>query len=754
MSDESQVKISIVTTADPSGVQQARNDYDELFADLKKGIADTLQAGGADKKFIGHVVDEFERLNVSLKESGASGDEVAQKIAQLQERLMQDAAAEEKRIQQRKVDFEYALQIKEAEEEAARTKRIRREEDQLAMELEGIRLKEQTQLLEQQIMARLRQERLAREAVESTQAMGKAFDGAKRSIGDTALVAAQFVDDAQYGLRGIMNNIPQLALAFGMGSGLAGSISIAAVALNLLWEKFGQAKEAKAETEKVTSSVKDLEDALKRSSEAADKAFQKDLSQYVAEVEKAATSWRNIKSEISAIVDRQKELRDIQNQIANSQLELERQAALANAKDADQKKAINSQYDARKAALNSGNELDKANFDLESKRAQLDLLKQQFGNVSDQVGGTEGAVGTAKRDLQDFGREYGSQSDQGRNVAAAEAAQRQIFELQARQRKINELIESNKFGDEEDLRALLGELERIPAKIDAAVKERDSKLPSLKSDREAMESGQGLKFDKWQSEAKTAADAGDTGPANALSSALDRQKENEARLKAQEELLVKTKTEQTEASQRITEIEKDIQLALLKVEAAALKQAESFAKAGGAAAEAEREAAEKAAKKAREEQLRKLENDAAEAEKNHDYTGAAKNRNEAARLKLGPDATPEQRRELDRLNRDRLMEGERRQTGYQQQQQAKDIGERTGNLANNLGETGKDLKKAAEQLKDGATPAELDGVLKAMMELIPAIREKFQGSDKKVADVIKEVQLLKQQLLNGRLGNA
>lgn len=44
------------------------------------------------------------------------------------------------------------------------------------------------------------------------------------------LAFSQAVEDAQYGIRGVLNNIPQMVLGFGGGMGLAGAISLAAVA--------------------------------------------------------------------------------------------------------------------------------------------------------------------------------------------------------------------------------------------------------------------------------------------------------------------------------------------------------------------------------------------------------------------------------------------------------------------------------------------------------------------------------------------
>ena len=246
--NESQIKINIVTTADPGGVQQARSQYDELFDDLKKGVTSALSGQGVDSKFIGHVADEFDRLNKELKETGASGDEVAAKIAKMQGQLVAAAEAEERRVRQLKVNFQVALEEKELQEQAAAQQRMRRSEDQLAMEAEGRELKKNTELLEQEIMVRLKAERVTREAATAAKGVGTAMQGTKRDIAGALLVGAQFADDMQYGLRAVTNQLPQLAAAFGLGAGVAGVIGIAAVAVNLLWAKFGGAKDAKAET--------------------------------------------------------------------------------------------------------------------------------------------------------------------------------------------------------------------------------------------------------------------------------------------------------------------------------------------------------------------------------------------------------------------------------------------------------------------------------------------------------------------------
>jgi hypothetical protein len=48
------------------------------------------------------------------------------------------------------------------------------------------------------------------------------------------LALSYAIDDMQYGFRSIVNNIPQVALMFGAGAGLAGAVGIAGVAVNVL----------------------------------------------------------------------------------------------------------------------------------------------------------------------------------------------------------------------------------------------------------------------------------------------------------------------------------------------------------------------------------------------------------------------------------------------------------------------------------------------------------------------------------------
>jgi len=99
------------------------------------------------------------------------------------------------------------------------------------------------------------------------------------SIGMAAMQMAYFVDDAQYGIRGIVNNIPQLLMSLGIGTGLTGVISILAVAANQLWEKLGAVNDELSETQRLEAeaaeSTKKFTDAISAQNERLDKNAEK-----------------------------------------------------------------------------------------------------------------------------------------------------------------------------------------------------------------------------------------------------------------------------------------------------------------------------------------------------------------------------------------------------------------------------------------------------------------------------------------------
>lgn len=79
------------------------------------------------------------------------------------------------------------------------------------------------------------------------------------------LAFSQAVEDAQYGIKGVLNNIPQMVLGFGGGAGIAGVVSLAVVSLYAYYkavEKVSGAAEMKARTEANTKAMDDYAESI------------------------------------------------------------------------------------------------------------------------------------------------------------------------------------------------------------------------------------------------------------------------------------------------------------------------------------------------------------------------------------------------------------------------------------------------------------------------------------------------------------
>jgi hypothetical protein len=110
--------------------------------------------------------------------------------------------------------------------------------------------------------------RAMRELEKSTKDAGEAAEkatGKPGANGTGILQLAYFIDDLQYGIRGVMNNIPGLIQSLGLGAGLAGVAGVAAVAVGVLVEKH---PEWMKWNEKVKLSLAELIDAIKAEEEA------------------------------------------------------------------------------------------------------------------------------------------------------------------------------------------------------------------------------------------------------------------------------------------------------------------------------------------------------------------------------------------------------------------------------------------------------------------------------------------------------
>jgi hypothetical protein len=127
------------------------------------------------------------------------------------------------------------------------------------------------------------------------------------------LQLSQAVEDAQYGFRGIVNNIPGMVMSFGGGAGLAGAVSLAAVGINVLLENvdlFGtKAKKAQQDAADLTQEMmKKSETAYldARATEAAAKAQEA----YNAVLQQAEGHYKAVLAQAEAVTRQKKEMAD------------------------------------------------------------------------------------------------------------------------------------------------------------------------------------------------------------------------------------------------------------------------------------------------------------------------------------------------------------------------------------------------------------------------------------------------------------
>lgn len=106
-----------------------------------------------------------------------------------------------------------------------------------------------------QIIRELREEEQRAAAVSAKAAR------AKRDLGGAALEASRAFEDAQYGLRGVLNNIPGLIMMLGGSAGLAGAVSVGAVAMSIF---AARVEKLQQEAKKAAENAGEMNDKLRQ----------------------------------------------------------------------------------------------------------------------------------------------------------------------------------------------------------------------------------------------------------------------------------------------------------------------------------------------------------------------------------------------------------------------------------------------------------------------------------------------------------
>ena len=205
------------------------------------------------------------------------------------------------------------------------------------------------------------------------------------------LAFSQAVEDAQYGIKGVLNNIPQMVLGFGGTMGLAGAISLAAVAAVTLYPHLKKLFSI-GNTDHIIAAMKAMDEAFEKGKEASD-----DIR---TEFE-TARELKQLAEDHNAALHERLQLADALSTRYDDQLAADR-AARASAKEllrarmalvaAEGGSTIPLQ-DQRNKAEFEGMRSDIANRENELKRAQQELLSlgEKRSNLTQEANEREAA---------------------------------------------------------------------------------------------------------------------------------------------------------------------------------------------------------------------------------------------------------------------------------------------------------------------------------------------------------------------------
>lgn len=246
MATKKEIEITLKSSFDSKGVEEARKQIESLRNAGKPSSGQNTNTNADDQA------------------------KALEKEAQAEERRQKKAQEAADAIEQSRRREKAALNelVSELEKYQAALKKATQQENHP----DRLKALKNIQELERRISALTRaQEREAQAAekvARSSNQLDRNSQQATRSVknmGQGLLQVAYFMDDVQYGIKGIMNNIPGLVIGFGGGAGLAGAMSLAVLAGAKLYEWMGNTE---AKSKELAKAIEQQNEAIAKSQEA------------------------------------------------------------------------------------------------------------------------------------------------------------------------------------------------------------------------------------------------------------------------------------------------------------------------------------------------------------------------------------------------------------------------------------------------------------------------------------------------------
>lgn len=289
MSDK-EININIRTTADTSGAEQT--------------------------------AEAINKTTTALNNAKTGAEEATQAVVQETEAEQDNTQATEKNTQSKEKSTSTKRKRKKATEDetkATRDNKKSTEEATQAVDKDTKERTENTAAVEKQGNALENTGKKGEQAGGAVAKGGKQGVAAVKNMGNGALQAAYFFDDLQYGIRGVMNNIPGLVMGFGGGMGLAGALSMAVLAGKVLYDWLGDSADKSDEL------AKKMKEHSKEIADAAREAMQKSYSLMMDDNRNDRT--KAIRSEFEAFTKGITAEYQLQTQEIERQIQLRREEA-------------------------------------------------------------------------------------------------------------------------------------------------------------------------------------------------------------------------------------------------------------------------------------------------------------------------------------------------------------------------------------------------------------------------------------------
>lgn len=220
-----------------------------------------------------------------------------------------------------------------------------------------------------------------------TSASNKQMSTSSSNASYALLELSRGFEDAQYGMRGMLNNIPGLLMHLGGGAGLAGAVSIAAVAISILFTTM-QSSSAKA-AEALKKDAKETADEIKSLHKKLTEDIQSDKIQkagiHFSRLYENAMNYSKISSDnLLRSITHAEKLHKLEQDYREKSIKLDYENKIANETSEKKKQELSIQYEKNIQSIRAKGRDEERAFQEEKYKneqgrlnAELDSLKQR-----------------------------------------------------------------------------------------------------------------------------------------------------------------------------------------------------------------------------------------------------------------------------------------------------------------------------------------------------------------------------------------